>query len=220
MSIPPRDISVNEYLENFLKVMASFTVVCPICGSPVHIHSYYLRWFIPAGSLEKIQIWIERVKCTNKNCGRTHAILPGFIHPYHRNEMSVAQRTLQKIVQYGKSVTEAIMLQIDPVSCAYSARQAQLLQWVCENRETAAHWVYQFHNKADEVAGRLRQVAAKYGCEISPLKEPEAPWEKIVWLVDKLIAITGIEVSGLPIFSIINHFLSTVARKGNDHIFL
>ena len=67
MSIPLQGIPVNDYLENFLKILADLIVFCPICGCPVHVHCYYLRWFIPAGTLEKIQICIERVKCTNPN---------------------------------------------------------------------------------------------------------------------------------------------------------
>ena len=167
--------------------------------------------------MDKIRIWIERVKCTNPNCGRTHAILPAFIHPYHRNETSVAQGVLQKNVQEGQSLTDAIT---QPSDLSSSATKAELLQWVCENRETAAHWVCQFCAKSEEVAGRLRQVMVNIKIDISPLKEPEDPWEKIMWLINELIKATEIDVSGLPIFSVVNHFLSTVARRGNDHIYL
>jgi hypothetical protein len=225
MIIPHWQISVKEYQANFLALLVVSDMCCPICGCPVHAHAWYLRVLLPDGETVEILLNILRVICTNKNCGRTHAILPEFIDPYCKHEMSGVQGVLQLTEQEGHTVTSAIALppicEAESMEAATSFNtKAKVSQWICQNIGTAINWIKRFRAKAATVAGRLRQLLANAHHGIFPLKEPDSPWDKITWLINQLAVAGNIIITSPLIFSEVNRFLSTVAEKGNDRTFL
>ncbi len=48
---------------------------------------------------EKYELEIQRVKC--KGCGKTHALLPDFLHPYRRYTLEVMQQIIWMYVLWG-----------------------------------------------------------------------------------------------------------------------
>ena len=92
-------ISVIKY-PDFINAFEFIIFLCPICGSVVIYHATYSK------HLYKILIDIHRVKCTNKLCGRTHAIIPSFSVP----GCSIGTKELNSFIQArnsGKTVDEA-----------------------------------------------------------------------------------------------------------------
>ncbi len=52
---------------------------------------YYRRWVSTAGG--DYQLRIQRVRCTA--CGRTHSLLPDFLHPFRHYELALLQQVIQ-----------------------------------------------------------------------------------------------------------------------------
>ncbi len=72
---------------------------CPKCG----LKETLIRWgryvrLVMRGE-EKNEIEIQRMRC--KECGKTHALLPDFLHPYRRYTLEIMQRVIWQYVLVG-----------------------------------------------------------------------------------------------------------------------
>ena len=93
------NISATNY-STFINSFDFTIFVCPICGSVVVYHATYSK------HLYEMLIDIHRVRCKNKICYRTHAIIPSFSVP----GCSIGTRELNLFIQArnsGKTVDEA-----------------------------------------------------------------------------------------------------------------
>ncbi len=65
---------------------------CPACGQSGHLIRWgvYLRWCYE--DKHEYRLVIQRVRC--KDCGRTHALLPDFLHPYRRYALSMLSKVV------------------------------------------------------------------------------------------------------------------------------
>ena len=92
------NISATNY-STFINSFDFTIFVCPICGSVVVYHATYSK------HLYEMLIDIHRVRCKNKICYRTHAIIPSFSVP----GCSIGTRELNLFIQArnsGKTVDE------------------------------------------------------------------------------------------------------------------
>ncbi len=58
----------------------------------------YLRWACTSGG--DYQLRIQRVRCTA--CGRTHSLLPDFLHPFRHYELALLQQVIQLYLLAGQ----------------------------------------------------------------------------------------------------------------------
>ncbi len=100
--------TIESYVE--AKVSSGNTTIpacCPHCGAKKGLIRWglYRRWCY-SGECE-YRLVIQRVRC--KACGRTHALLPDFLHPYRRYALdmlsAVVQLYLLKGYTYGRIYT-------------------------------------------------------------------------------------------------------------------
>jgi hypothetical protein len=70
--------TINEYNDSALTLLGALDLYCPVCGKKMAYHDKYPR---PIKD-KNTTIWINRVKCKNKSCNKTQAVLPDFIMPY------------------------------------------------------------------------------------------------------------------------------------------
>ena len=75
----------NIYQSDYAKITDSLclkSIQCPFChNNGMRIHAYYHRRIKYSFTSEKTILRILRVRCTNDDCRRTHAVLPDSIIP-------------------------------------------------------------------------------------------------------------------------------------------
>lgn len=112
-------------------------LLCPCCGSPVILHSQYIRHPILDGVRRTITI--QRVKCTNKACRhRTHSVLPDFLLAYKH---------------YGAAEVEKVLDQADAGVAAEKIDTGA-------DVSTVRRWHREFRERAGNLCIRLRNIAA------------------------------------------------------------
>ena len=91
-------------------------------------HQTYLRKFKNPNFPEKITLQIQRVRCKNKECRRTHAILPSVIVPYSQIPMI---DTITIIVEDSREDDERILDENPHLnqSDLYLVRQKYKMLW-------------------------------------------------------------------------------------------
>lgn len=83
--------NVKSYLELAEKKDLPLPRQCPDCGRRLTKHARYPRWAIEETGSHRVAI--QRVRC--KPCGKTHAVLPGFLAPYRQYVMPLVERAFR-----------------------------------------------------------------------------------------------------------------------------
>jgi hypothetical protein len=70
--------------------------ICPECHKRAYIHCKYIRKVIEINGVEVIEeIKIVRIKCSSKECNKTHSILPDFLCPNKRYKAEDIAETIE-----------------------------------------------------------------------------------------------------------------------------
>lgn len=131
--------TVNEYRENYPVFLSQFTPICPLCDKNCQNHSWYERRIREP---DLVVIMILRVKCTNINCGATHAILPDFIYPKGRYSEQIREETIIGYENEGK--TQEAVSQTQSV-------------------KTTRRWIIRYRDVIKRAIAALQSILARQG---------------------------------------------------------
>lgn len=125
---------------------------CHVAGALIRWGTY-TRWACTREADYPIRV--QRIRC--KDCGRTHSLLPDFLHPYRHYVLALLQRIVSLYILAGVSIDGLMerLLGQGPV------------------RSTVREWLTAFAYGAGRL---LFAVLSRHLMELSPLAElPEAP---------------------------------------------
>jgi hypothetical protein len=122
------------YSQNFFLVISEEEACCPCCGDRLYRRDSRPRIYKEAGG-RKSWILINRLKCTNKSCGRLHNELPDCILPFKH---------------YGREIIE------DVVDGIRSENDLETEDYPCES--TMKHWKWWVSQKEKMVNGQIRAM--------------------------------------------------------------
>lgn len=74
---------------------------CPICGDFLLVHGNYTRKTIDSLG-NALNLEIIQSRCKNKDCCKTHALIPDFIMPYKHYSLETIEMVLSEIEKTGK----------------------------------------------------------------------------------------------------------------------
>ena len=115
-------------------VISEEDTICPVCGSPLCKRDRKLRVHKEAGG-KKSWFSINRLKCTNKSCGKLHNELPDCMIPYKH---------------YGSEIIEDVVVEV------VGPDDIETENYPCEG--TMKHWKWwMLHNEAN-INGQMRSM--------------------------------------------------------------
>lgn len=104
-------LECKTYSENIFHTSSLYPYQCTRCGSRQMIrHGSYERYAIMSnadGSLDTMRLKVQRLLCA---CGRTHALLPGDIIPFHNYNYALFLYLLQLLPCHSESGQKTVSL--------------------------------------------------------------------------------------------------------------
>lgn len=146
--------SVNKYAKAVLgqRLVLSLPDRCPHpdCQAEGALirWGYYTRWACTAERMHLLRI--QRVRC--KECGRTHSLLPDFLHPHRQYVLDLMQRAVRLYLLAGLSWARLLSSLADPGPA----------------RSTVREWLNSFGHGAGEL---LLDIVQRELMELAPLAE-------------------------------------------------
>ena len=142
----------KEYIElgNFPRL--PIPEKCPDCngvGTLVR-NGYYERWCNT--ETEECRLRIGRVRCTNKSCRVSHALLPGFLLPYRQSTAKVVEIFVRVYLFAGKTLDEAMQ-------AATKSNPA---------RQKGASWIKSLAGKFREIRDYASRLIPRFWCREDP----------------------------------------------------
>jgi hypothetical protein len=141
----------------------------PECGAVSSLIRWgtYVRWACTAG--EDYLIRVQRIRCTV--CGRTHSLLPDFLHPYRHYVIRLLQSAIHLYLIAGLSLGRLLRQMPQPGPA----------------RSTIREWIHSFAYGAGELLLDLltRQRAALDPLAALPVRAPPDHFQRISDLVQR-----------------------------------
>jgi hypothetical protein len=159
--------TVNEYRKNYPIFLSHFTPICPLCDQNCQSHCWYKR---KIREPELAIIKILRVKCANKNCGATHAILPDFIYPKGRYSEQMREATIIGYENEGKTQEAVSQVQSVKTTRRWIKRYRDVIKRAIAALQSilARLRVYEFAVIGSGLE-QLQQLSCRIEKEINPL---------------------------------------------------
>ena len=175
MRIPYLGKDFNEYRENFQLMLSGLLITCTVCGGKTHSHGGYWRNAWCSENSEKEKLWIVRVRCANKVCGITHALIPDFLIPFKK--------------YVACEVEDAVSEQLKRHRIANFNTEA--------DESTIRRWWRQYKERTAKVANELESLLMKeYAKMVSLLKADVVGVKRLKILIERFPQILNTCVFG------------------------